>query len=145
MLFIKLVWWIRTYPIFKKFDQAKMFLLYTFCSIHYTNFAVYIIQILLYTLSNVIDSTNLIKLIWWWASNESWLVHLSICDSFNPIHHGPFWLFSQRKLKMIYQWKLKMIYQWSFVSLFASFHFWFVSLDMTMVSFLWPSPASYVN
>ena len=137
MLFIKLVWWIRTYPIFKKFDQAKMF-----CCIH---FAVYIIQILLYTLSNVIDSTNLIKLIWWCASSESWLVYLSICDWFNPIHHGPFWLFSQRKLKMIYQWNFLHRSMYPLFSLCASFHVWFVSLDMTMVSFLWPSPANYVN
>ena len=46
MFFIQLIWWIRTRQIFKKFDQAKMF------------------QILLYTLSNLFDSTNLIKLIW---------------------------------------------------------------------------------
>ena len=40
--FIQLIWWIRTYHIFKKFDQTKM------------------VQILLYTLSNLLDSTNLI-------------------------------------------------------------------------------------
>ena len=43
----------------KKFDQAKMF------------------QILLYTLSNLFDSTNLIKLIWLCISG-----HLSIVDWF---------------------------------------------------------------
>ena len=46
MFFIQLIWWIRTPQIFKKFDQTKM------------------VQILLYTLSNLFDSKNLIKLIW---------------------------------------------------------------------------------
>ena len=46
MFFIQLIWWIRTHQIFKKFDQAKIFL------------------ILLYTLSNLFTLTNLIKLIW---------------------------------------------------------------------------------
>ena len=44
--FSKLIWWNRTRPIFSKFDQTKM------C------------QVLLYTLSNLFDSINLIKLIW---------------------------------------------------------------------------------
>ena len=46
MFFIQLVWWIRTHQILEKFDQAKMF------------------QFSLYTLSNLFDSTHLIKLIW---------------------------------------------------------------------------------
>ena len=48
-----------TLKIFKKFDQTKMF------------------QILLHTLSNLLDSTNLIKLIWLCISND-----LSIVDWF---------------------------------------------------------------
>ena len=46
MFLTQLIWWIRTCQIFKKFDQTKMS------------------QILLYALSNLFDSTNLIKLIW---------------------------------------------------------------------------------
>ena len=46
VLFIQLIWWIRTCQIFQKFDQTKMF------------------QVFLYTLSNLFDSANLIKLIW---------------------------------------------------------------------------------
>ena len=46
MFLTQLIWWIRTFQIFKKFDQTKM------------------VQILLYTLSNLFDSKNLIKLIW---------------------------------------------------------------------------------
>ena len=46
LFFIKLIWWNRARPIFSKFDQTKMR------------------QILLYTLSNLFDSINLIKLIW---------------------------------------------------------------------------------
>ena len=57
MFFIQLIWWIRTCHILKQFDQAKMF------------------QILLYTLSNLFDSTNLIKLIWRRISGD-----LSIVD-----------------------------------------------------------------
>ena len=57
--FIQLIWWIRTCQIFKKIDQAKMF------------------QILLYTLSNLFDSTNLIKLIWLYISDD-----LAIVDWF---------------------------------------------------------------
>ena len=45
MFFIQLIWWIRTRLTFEKFDQAKMS------------------QILLYTLLNLFDSTNFIKLI----------------------------------------------------------------------------------
>ena len=59
MFFIKLVWWIRTRQIFKKIDQVKMF------------------QILLYTLSNLFDSPNLIKLIWLYISGD-----VSIVDRF---------------------------------------------------------------
>ena len=46
VFFMQPIWWIRTCQIFVKFDQTKMF------------------QILLYTLSNLFDSTNLFKLIW---------------------------------------------------------------------------------
>ena len=46
MFFIQLIWWIRIHQNFKKIDQTKMF------------------QILVYTLSNLLDSTNLVKLIW---------------------------------------------------------------------------------
>ena len=52
MFFIQLIWWIRTRQIFKNFNQTKMF------------------QILLYTLSNLLDSTNLIKLIWLYISGD---------------------------------------------------------------------------
>ena len=45
MFFIQIIWWITARQIFKKFDQSKMF------------------QILLYTLANLFDSKNLIKLI----------------------------------------------------------------------------------
>ena len=54
----------RTRPFFKKVDQ--MF------------------QILLYTLSNLLDSANLIKLVLWCISDDSWLFdwfdQLSIVD-----------------------------------------------------------------
>ena len=46
LFYSKLIWWYRTRPIFSKFDQTK------------------ICQILLYTLANLFDSINLIKLIW---------------------------------------------------------------------------------
>ena len=56
MLSIKLIQWIKTRPIFQKSDQIKM------------------LQILLYTLSNLLDSTNLIKLIYLAISGVSRLV-----------------------------------------------------------------------
>ena len=59
MFFIQLIWWIRTHQIFKKSDQVKMF------------------QILLYTLSNLFDWTNLIKLVWPCISSD-----ISIVDWF---------------------------------------------------------------
>ena len=59
MFFIQLIWWIRTHQNFKKFYQAKMF------------------QILLYPLSNLFVSTNLIKLIWLCFSSN-----ISIVDWF---------------------------------------------------------------
>ena len=60
--FTQLIWWIRTRQIFKKFDQGKMF------------------QNLLYTLSNLFDSTNLMKLIWLCISGD-----LSIADWFKQL------------------------------------------------------------
>ena len=63
--FIQLIWWIRTCQIFKKFDQAKKF------------------QILLYTLSNLFDSTNIIKLIWPCISGDILLfIGLNKCVTF---------------------------------------------------------------
>ena len=59
MFFIQLIWWIRTCQILKQFDQVKMF------------------QILLYTLSNLFDWTNLIKLVWPCISSD-----ISIVDWF---------------------------------------------------------------
>ena len=57
MFFIQLIWWIRTREIFKKFDQTnKRF------------------QIFLYTLLNLFDSTNLIKLIWLCISGDLTIV-----------------------------------------------------------------------
>ena len=57
MFFMQPIWWIRTCNIFEKFDQTKMF------------------QTLF--LSNLFDSTNLIKLIWPCISSD-----LSIVDWF---------------------------------------------------------------
>ena len=57
MFFMQLIWWIRALQIFKKFDQTKMF------------------QILLHTLPNFSDSTNLIKLIWPCISSHLSIVH----------------------------------------------------------------------
>ena len=62
MFFIQLIWWIRTHQIFKKFDQTKMF------------------QILLYTLLKLLDSTNLIDLIWPCITGD-----LSIVDWFKQL------------------------------------------------------------
>ena len=63
--FIQLIWWIRTRQIFKKFDQTKNF------------------QILLYTLSNLFDSTNIIKLIWPCISGDILLfIGLNNCVTF---------------------------------------------------------------
>ena len=62
MCFIKLIWWIRTHPIFQNFDQRKMS------------------EILLYILSNLFDSTNLMKLIWPYISDD-----LSIVDWFSVL------------------------------------------------------------
>ena len=65
MFFIQLIWWIRTRQIFKKFDQTKNF------------------QILLYTLSNLFDSTNIIKLIWPCISRDILLfIGLNNCVTF---------------------------------------------------------------
>ena len=65
MFFIQLIWWIRTRQIFKKFDQTKNF------------------QILLYTLSNLFDSTNIIKLIWPCTSGDILLfIGLNKCVTF---------------------------------------------------------------
>ena len=65
MFFIQLIWWIRTRQIFKKFDQTKNF------------------QILLYTLSNLFDSTNIIKLIWPCISGDILLfIGLNNCVTF---------------------------------------------------------------
>ena len=57
MFFIQLIWWIRTRQIFKNFNQTKMF------------------QILLYTLSNLLDLAYMIILIWQCIS-----CYLSIVD-----------------------------------------------------------------
>ena len=46
IFFSQLIWWIRAHHVFIKFYQGKMF------------------QTLLYPLSNLFDSTNLIKSIW---------------------------------------------------------------------------------
>ena len=62
MFFIQLIWWIRTGQIFKKFDQVKMF------------------PMLQFTLLNLFDSTNLIKLTWPCISGD-----LSIVDWFKKL------------------------------------------------------------
>ena len=92
MFFIQLIWWIRTCQILKQFDQAKMF------------------QILLYTLSNLFDSTNLIKLIWPWISGD-----LSIVDWFK---NCVTFVFLKTILIKMFLWKL--VFQSIFLPFFAS-------------------------
>ena len=78
MFFIQLIWWFRTHQIFKKFDQTKIF------------------QILLYTLSNLFDSTNLIKLIWPCISDDLWIV-----DWFNVVLYHYF-IFQKASTSIIF-------------------------------------------
>ena len=88
MFFIQLVWWIRTHQILEKFDQAKMF------------------QFSLYTLSNLFDSTHLIKLIWLCIGGN-----ISIVDWFKEL------LFSFSFLKILLVNLLsKLVFQLIFLS-----------------------------
>ena len=63
----------------------------------------------------------------WWISNLGKHMYISI------------------QLETFCQWNFPHRSTYPLSPLFACFHFWFVSCDVTMTSFLWSPSAHYVN
>ena len=106
MFLTQLIWWIRICQIFKKFDQTKMS------------------QILLYALSSLYDSTNLIKLIWLRIFLKTLLVNFFVktCISVNLFLYSLFFfflIFSDRSVCVAYLGFYTLLYfeQWVFLVL----------------------------